>query len=195
MYTKVGLGPLFISGGSTVTNRRQLIQEKAVKIAAPIVEDMGLDLVDVEFSRHGQDQVLALYLDRNGGITVDELQEASRSVETALEIDEVIRGRYRLEVSSPGIDRPWKRRSDFEKNVGARVKLKTFSPLPDGSRILVATLVGVDDKNALLETDDGQRISVTFDDISSARPEIDWNQLLKRTKDPVTKQPRARRSS
>lgn len=178
-----------------MTNRRQLIQETAVEIAAPIVEDMGLELVDVEFSRHGQDQVLSLYLDRNGGITVDELQEASRSVETALEIDEVIQGRYRLEVSSPGIDRPWKRRSDFEKNIGVRVKLKTFSPLPDGSRILAATLVGVDDENALLETDDGQRMSVTFDDISSARPEINWNQLLKRTRDPVTKQPRARRSS
>jgi ribosome maturation factor RimP len=191
----VGLGPLFISGGSGVTNRRQLVQEKAVKIAAPIVDNMGLNLVDVEFSRQGKDQVLSLYLDRNGGITVDELQEASRSVETALEIDEVVRGKYRLEVSSPGIDRPWKRRSDFEKNIGARAKLKTFSPLPDGSRLLVATLVSVDDDKALLETDDGQRISVTFDDISSARPEIDWNQLLKRTKDPETKQPRARRSS
>lgn len=178
-----------------MTNRRQVVQEKAVKIAAPIVAEMGLDLVDVEFSRQGQDQVLSLYLDRNGGITVDELQEASRSVETALEIDEVVRGRYRLEVSSPGIDRPWKKRSDFEKNVGARAKLKTFSPLPDGSRLIVATLVGVDGDKALLETDDGQRVSVTFDDISSARPEIDWNQLLKRTKSPETKQPRVRRSS
>ena len=178
-----------------MSSKKQMVQEAVLKVASPIIEEMGLELVDVELTHHGRDQVLRLYLDRDGGITVDELQEASRAVETVLEVDEVVRGAYRLEVSSPGLDRPLKRRSDYEKNLGSRVKVKTFTPLPDGSRTFAATLVGLREEDALFEKDDGGRLAVPLDNISSARPDIDWTELLKGRGAAAAGQSRARRNT
>jgi ribosome maturation factor RimP len=177
-----------------VTTRRQKIQQDVKELAAPIAEELGLELVDVEFTRHGRDQVLTLFLDRAEGIPVDELQQASRAIEKALEIEEIIVGRYRLEVSSPGIDRPLKTLSDYRKNVGTRVQIKTFSPHPLFGRILTGTIAGVEDQKVTVDADDGSRACVSLSEISSARPQIDWEEILKKPALPRGNQSHARRS-
>jgi ribosome maturation factor RimP len=177
-----------------VTTKRQRIQQDVRQLAAPIVEELGLEFVDVEFTRHGRDQVLTLFLDRAEGIAVDELQQASRAVEKALEIEEIITGPYRLEVSSPGIDRSLKNLSDYRKNVGTRVRIKTFSPLPVFGRMLTGTIAGVEGQKVTVETHDGSRVCVPLSEISSARPEIDWEEILRKPAPPRGKQSHARKS-
>lgn len=167
-----------------MTTARQKIQHQVCELASPIVADLGLDLVDVEFSRQGESQLLRIFLDRDGGISVDDLQEASRALERSLEIEDILSGRYRLEVSSPGIDRPLKGRNDYLKRTGTRIHLKMFSPLDDGRRRLTGTIADAREESLLLDTDEGVRLTIPYREISRARPEIDWDALLKKAPAP-----------
>ena len=167
-----------------MTTTRQKIQHQVCKLAGPIVEDLGLDLVDVEYSRHGESQLLRIYLEHEDGISVDQLQEASRALERSLEIEDILSGRYRLEVSSPGIDRPLKGRNDYRKHIGSRVHIKMFAPVDDGRRRLTGTILEAQEESLLLETDEGVRQTIPYHEISRAKPEIDWDALLKKAPAP-----------
>lgn len=165
-----------------MTTRRRKIQEKAREIAAPIIADMGLEIVDVEFLRRDGAQVLCFYLDRPGGIRVDDLKEASRAIEQVLEVTEIVDSRYRLEVSSPGIDRPLRSKEDFNRHLGSAATIRLFEALPDGSRNLSGVIVAVRGLNLVFRRDgeDGD-LAVPLDNIARAKPQIDWQALLKGT--------------
>lgn len=161
-------------------SRRQQIEETAVRTAAPILAALDLEIIEVSLTGPGRAPVLRFVVDHpRGGVTVDELQAASAEIETALEVLDLLGARYNLEVSSPGIDRPWKRLEDFERHIGERVGLKTFAPLPDGRRHVVGRVVAVEGEVVRLAPDDADPISVEFPNIASARPEIDWAALLR----------------
>ncbi len=173
---------------------RNSVSSRVGEISEPILGEMGLELVDVDYTRRGRDHILSLYVDRPGGVTMDELQRASQELGKLLEIEEVISGRYRLEVSSPGIGRRWKHFRDFERNIGARVTLKTFTPCADGRRQFLGKLVGVEGENILLEVDGGTRVTISYSVISSAKPEVDWERLLKGSDHPSADRPPVRRT-
>jgi len=136
--------------------------------------------VEVTLSGPSREPILRLTVDRaGGGVTVDELQAASTAVETALDVAEVLTGRYRLEVSSPGIDRPWKRLEDFVRHAGERASIKTFAPLADGSRHFVGRVTAVEGDVVHFAPDTGAPVAVAHSNIASARPEIDWAALLR----------------
>ncbi|HEY5999276.1 MAG TPA: ribosome maturation factor RimP [bacterium] len=161
-------------------SRRQQAEEAAAKIATPILAGLGLELLDVTLTGPGKAPILRFTLDRpGGGVTVDELQAASGAIETALEVAEVLPGRYNLEVSSPGIDRPWKRLEDFARHVGERASLKTFAPLADGRRQLTGRLLAVEGGLVRFEPDGGAPVEIEFSNIAAARPEVDWAALLR----------------
>lgn len=168
-------------------SKRRQAEIIAEGTAAPILAALGLEIIDVALTGPARSPVLCLTVDHpGGGVTVEELQAASTAIETALEVTEAIPGRYRLEVSSPGIDRPWKRLDDFRRHTGERAVIKTFSPLPDGRRHLVGRLDAVEDAAIRFVPDTGNPLSIEFSNIASARPDIDWAALLrgrKRTPD------------
>ena len=144
--------------------------------------EMGLEIVDVEFLRRDGSEILCFYLDRPGGIRVDDLKEASRSLEKVLEVTEVVDGRYRLEVSSPGIDRPLRSREDFIRHVGSVLKIRLFEALPDGARNISGVIVAVRGENLIFRRDgEDADISFALDNIARAKPQIDWQALLKGT--------------
>lgn len=164
-------------------SRRQQIEATAERTAAPILADIGLELIEVVLTGPGKAPVLRFTVDRpGGGVTVDELQAASEAIETAIDVAEVLAGRYSLEVSSPGIDRPWKRLADFQRHVGERASLKTFAPLPDGRRQITGRLVAVADGIVHFEPDGGETVAIEFANIAAARPDVDWAALLRRRK-------------
>jgi ribosome maturation factor RimP len=139
-----------------------------------------LEVVEIALSGPAREPTLRLTVDRRGGgVTVDELQAASTAVETALDIAEVIAGRYRLEVSSPGIDRPWKRLEDFSRHAGERANFKLFAPLADGKRVFTGRVAAVEGDLIHITPDAGDPVAVAFSNIASARPEIDWAALLR----------------
>lgn len=172
--------------------RRKEIEDNAAGVVSPALTELGLELVQASYSRRGREQTLCLFLDRPGGITVDELQAASRAVEKALEVSDLLTGRYHLEVSSPGIDRPWSRIEDFVQNVGGKVHLKLFTPLADGRRLLQGTVRAVEGEEITVAPAQGPEVFINFDNIARAKPEIDWEQLLRKVDKPARKGPEKR---
>ena len=165
--------------------KRKQAEAVAEATAGPILEALGLELLEVAVTGPARSPILRLIVDRpDGGVTVDELQAASTAVETALEVAEVLPGRYNLEVSSPGIDRPWKRLEDFRRHVGERVSVRTVAPLADGRRSLVGRVIAVEDARIRIEPEGGETVSIEFSEIAGARPEIDWTALLRGRKGP-----------
>jgi ribosome maturation factor RimP len=161
-------------------SRRQEAEATAARIAGPILAELGLELVEAVLTGPARAPILRITADRpGGGVTVDELQQASRAVEGALEVAEVLPGRSQLEVSSPGVDRPWKTLRDFARHAGGRATVKLFAPLPDGRRVLTGRVAGVEGDLVRIVPDAGEPVAVTLAQIASARPDVDWAALLR----------------
>jgi len=99
------------------------IVEKLKEKIEPLVEEDGLEIVDIKFFEGGPASVLRIYVDKAGGVTVDQCANLSRRIGDFLEIEDLIPSRYTLEVSSPGLDRPLFSGADFKRKIGERVKV------------------------------------------------------------------------
>ncbi len=102
--------------------------QEVFDLVAPILEDMGFELVDVEYvSKHGR-WVLRLFIDCEGGMTIDDCAAVSREIGDLMDVRDIIDHEYVLEVSSPGIDRPLKKKKDFQMAAGRKVKVRIIHP-------------------------------------------------------------------
>ena len=110
--------------------RREEYEQKTAQLAAPVIEENAFELVDVEYVKEGGGYILRLYVDKEGGITIDDCETVSRYVSDRLDEDDFIEEAYTLEVSSPGLDRPLKKDRDFERHLGERVTVRLFAPIP-----------------------------------------------------------------
>lgn|SRR5690606_10378177 len=128
-------------------------------VVTPMAEEaaagLGLEVVDVEYRREGGGWVLRVFIDKPGGVTLDDCQAVSHALGQRLDEADPIPNRYSLEVSSPGIERPLKRPADFERFAGRRVQIRTFAPL-DGRRNFKGELVGLVEGAVVVRTDTGQ---------------------------------------
>ncbi|MGB2988330.1 MAG: ribosome maturation factor RimP [Candidatus Zixiibacteriota bacterium] len=116
----------------------------------PVVEEENLELVDMEFSGVGPASVLRVYVDRSTGVTVDQCAHLSRKIGDLLDMDDLIPGRYRLEVSSPGLDRPLVSGADFKRKIGKKVKV-FFKESVDGKTELVGEIKNLKGENVVLQ--------------------------------------------
>lgn len=116
----------------------------------PVVEEENLELVDLEFSGVGPASVLRVYVDRSAGVTVDQCAHLSRKISDLLDMDDLIPGRYRLEVSSPGLDRPLVSGADFKRKIGKKVKVFLKESV-DGKTELVGEIKNLKGENVVLQ--------------------------------------------
>ena len=116
----------------------------------PVVEEENLELVDMEFSGVGPTSVLRVYVDRSAGVTVDQCAHLSRKISDLLDMDDLIPGRYRLEVSSPGLDRPLVSGADFKRKIGKKVKVFLKESV-DGKTELVGEIKNLKGENVVLQ--------------------------------------------
>ena len=122
--------------------------------ATPLLDEMGLELVDVQF-RQESGWVLRLFIDQTEGVNVDDCASVSRQVATYLEVEDIIQRAYTLEVSSPGAERPLKRLEDFIRFSGKKIRVKLSDPVAD-QRVFCGILTGVDkEKNSITLAVDG----------------------------------------
>ena len=120
------------------------IEEAVWTMAEPLAEQNGLELIEVEFVKEGSEWYLRLYLDKeNGTVELDDCEKISRLVSDQLDKKDPIEQAYRLEVSSPGIERPLKRDKDFLRFKGEKVRAKVFMPI-NGQKEFVGELGEVD---------------------------------------------------
>jgi len=152
-------------------------------LAEPYVRDAGFDLIEVQFAREQRGAVLRLFIDRPAGsagdpqhqtlVGVDDCERVSRDVSAALDVADLVRHAYRLEVSSPGIDRPLRRVRDFQRFAGQKVKIRTTDAV-GGRRNFSGTIRGAHDD--LVEVDcDGQPYQLPLDAIARAHLVPDWD--------------------
>ena len=141
-------------------------------IAGTLTAEKGMELVDVEFRKEGVGQVLRLFIDKNGGVTVDDCALISRELSTLLDINDVIEQKYVLEVSSPGLRRPLKKIEDFKRFEGKLVLIKTNEPI-DNRKVFKGYLKDTNDKGIDMDID-GSIYSLSFNQIKKANLEIDF---------------------
>lgn len=140
---------------------RDEIQKQVEKLITPILDDFGYELVDLQYKKEGSSMALCVFVDKPGGITLDDCVSVSREVSAILEIEDPIKSAYRLEVSSPGLDRPLKKPADFERFAGKKIKVKTLQMLdPDcrgkSRKTFTGELLGFVDGQVKLQLDDKQ---------------------------------------
>ena len=119
------------------------VEKIAEQLAIPIIEKENFELVDVEYTKEGSDWYLRLYIDKPGGITLDDCQKVSEQLSNLLDRKDPIKGNYFLEVSSPGLDRPLKKESDFIRFKGRAVEVKLYEAL-DGKKVIEGELIGLE---------------------------------------------------
>src|SRR5258708_34282530 len=160
----VGFGPFFVSGAG----KRMTSVETKVE---PAVTGMGYELVDVQSSNGGR--MLRVFIDKPGGITVDDCAAVSRHLTHVLPVEGV--DFERLEVSSPGLDRPLRKASDFARFAGQKAEVRMRTPDATGRRKFVRVLKGSADGQVIVEADaaDGgkekQQVALALDDIDRAK--------------------------
>ncbi len=160
---------------------QQTLIEQLAGVVEPILGSMSMELVDLEYKHEGRDWFLRIFIDKEGGLTLDDCAEASREIGAVLEIEDLIHTAYRLEVSSPGIDRPLKKEKDFERFVGSLVKVKTYESLdPDqrghSRKTFVGKLLGITDGVVRVEQTDkkGGVVEFPFEGIAKANLEYEF---------------------
>lgn len=141
-------------------------------LVGPVVESMGLELVDATFRKEGGRRVLRVTVDRDEGVDLDTIAETSEKVSRRLDLEDFGEEAYTLEVSSPGVERPLKRPADFVKRVGETVKIKTFAPV-EGARTHTGTIAAADEETVTVAVEGGER-TLAYEDISSARTVFEW---------------------
>lgn len=132
---------------------KKRVEEVVWELALPIVENNLFELVDVEFVKEGANWYLRVYIDKEGGITIDDCQLISEELSDKIDKVDPIKQSYFLEVSSPGLERPLKTTRDFEKSTGKKVELKLFKPL-EGKKLFEGELVGLIDNKIVIRQND-----------------------------------------
>ena len=156
-------------------NAKQTVETQARAIAEPILAGEGLELIDVEFLHEREGWVLRLVIDKPGGISLDDCAGASHSVETAIDVEDVVEGEYRLEVSSPGLNRPLKKPEHFRKVAGRKVKVKTFGPIGEPPRKHFSGLLkDVRPDGVVVEVEGAGAFEIPFKDIAKANLEFEF---------------------
>jgi ribosome maturation factor RimP len=156
------------------------MERELEQMVGPVVQAAGLELVEVTFRRESGGKVLRLTVDREGGIDLDTIADTSERVSRRLDVEGFDPGPYRLEVSSPGLERPLRRPDDFARRIGQRVEVQTAEPV-DGQTVLVGELLSATDRDVTIATGSGPR-SVAHDAIVRSRIVVDWDEELKRSK-------------
>ena len=142
--------------------------EQLQEIAERIATAEGLELVDLEYRREGAGWVVRLFIDKPGGVTLENCQEVSHQVGAQVEVEDLIPHQYRLEVSSPGLDRVIKKEADFRRFAGKEVQITTDRPI-DGQRKFQGRLEGMQEGHVLLTTDAGETCRLPLERIARAR--------------------------
>lgn len=136
-------------------SKKEIYEKKTEEILLPIVEKNGFELWDVEYVKEGGNWYLRAYIDKPGGINVDDCETVSRELSDILDELDYIDEAYILEVSSPGLGRPLKKDKDFERSLGEEVEIRTYRMI-DRQKEFTGILKSYDKETVTIEMEDGE---------------------------------------
>lgn len=154
------------------------ITSEVEQLAAPILQELNLELIDIEFVKEGRDWFLRLYIDTpEGGIDIDQCAQVSERLSAVLDETDPIEQNYYLEVSSPGAERPLKKEEDFKKAIGKYIYVKTYEPI-DGMKEFQGYLKSYNEQGLEIEIRIKTRkvtVYIEKEKIAKARLAIDFS--------------------
>ncbi len=153
--------------------RREEYETRTEKFLLPLLDEHNFELVDVEYVKEGGNWYLRAYIDKEGGITVDDCEMVSRVLSDWLDREDFIADSYTLEVSSPGLGRPLKKDKDFERSLGEEVEIKLYKPR-DKQKEYTGILKGYDRETVTIETEGGREEVFTRQEIALIRLAFDF---------------------
>jgi ribosome maturation factor RimP len=132
--------------------RKESIELQTEQLIQPLIDEHDFELVDVEYVKEGSDWYLRVYIDKEGGITVDDCELISRAYNEILDREDYISDQYIFEVSSPGLLRPLKKEKDYKRSIGKLIDIKLYKAI-DKQKEFTGVLKAYDDKTVTLEFD------------------------------------------
>ena len=154
-------------------SKREIYEQKTEEILIPIMEELGFELVDVEYVKEGSSWYLRAYIDKPGGININDCETVSRRLSDILDEKDFIDDAYIMEVSSPGLGRPLKKEKDFKRSLGKEVDIRTYRMI-DRQKEFTGILTAYDAGTVTIELED--ETTKTFDrgDIALIRLAFDF---------------------
>lgn len=153
--------------------KREEYEAKTERFLLPLIEEHHFELVDIEYVKEAGNWYLRAYIDKEGGITVDDCEVISRRLGEWLDEKDFIADSYILEVSSPGLLRPLKKDKDFERNIGRNVEIKLYKPL-NKQKDFTGELVSYNKETVTISQEDGSKLVLNRPEIALIRLAFDF---------------------
>ena len=154
-------------------SRREDYEQQTEALLEPIVEELGFELVDVEYVKEGGTWYLRAYIDKPGGIAVDDCEAVSRRFSDILDEKDYIEDSYIFEVSSPGLGRPLKKEKDYVRNMGKEIEIRTYRAI-DRCKEFTGILKAYDDTSVTIADENDKETTFLKTDIALIRQAIDF---------------------
>ena len=154
-------------------SRREEYEQKTEELLLPVLKEYHFDLVDVEYVKEGSAWFLRAYIDKEGGITINDCEDVARKMNPILDELDYIDGSYTFEVSSPGLGRPLKKEKDYARNLGKEVEVRTYRPI-EHKKEFCGTREAYDEQTVTIVTEEDMEVSFAKSDIALIRQALDF---------------------
>ncbi|MCF2642269.1 MAG: ribosome maturation factor RimP [Lachnospiraceae bacterium] len=153
--------------------KKEIYEAKTEELILPILDEFHFELVDVEYVKEGGTWYLRAYIDKEGGITVNDCEDVSRKMNEILDREDYIDGSYIFEVSSPGLGRPLKKEKDYIRSMGKRLEIRTYRPI-NHEKEFYGVLKAYDADSVTIVTDEEEEMKFTKAEIALIRLAFDF---------------------
>ena len=154
-------------------SKKEVYEQRTEEILQPIMEKNGFELWDVEYVKEGSNWYLRAYIDKPGGIMINDCEVVSRELSDILDTEDFIEGAYILEVSSPGLGRPLKKDKDFERSIGEEIEIRTYRAI-DRQKEFVGILKAYDKDTVTIQYENEEVKTFDRSDIALVRLAFDF---------------------
>ena len=162
-----------VNKGGFHLSKREQYEQKTEELLLPIVEKHGFELVDVEYVKEGSIWYLRAYIDKEGGITVNDCEDVAREMNVLLDEKDFIPDSYTFEVSSPGLGRPLKKEKDFVRNMGQEIEIRTYRAI-NRSKEFYGILTAYDKESVTIETEEKETMKFERSEIALIRQAVNF---------------------
>ncbi len=153
--------------------KREQYEARTEAMVLPILEELRFELIDVEYVKQGESTYLRIYIDKEGGITVNDCEAVSRRMSDLLDAEDFIEEAYIFEVSSPGLGRPLKKEKDYVRSMGKELEIRTYRAI-NHKKEFFGILTAYDEKTVTIETEDATILTFEKKDIALIRLAFDF---------------------
>ena len=154
-------------------SKRETYETRTEELITPILDRMNFELVDVEYVKEGGTWYLRAYIDKEGGITVNDCEAVAREMNEILDREDFVEDSYVFEVSSPGLGRPLKKEKDYIRSMGKQVEIRTYRAI-NREKEFYGILSAYDENTVTIKTEDGTEMTFEKSDIALIRLAFDF---------------------